>query len=269
MNETEVRTAAMPRGGKPRILIVNDDGIDAPGIVLLEEIARAFSDDIWVVAPDEERSGAGHSLSLSYPIRVRRRDDRHFAVKGTPTDCTLLGVYEMMGERRPDLLLSGINRGPNLAEDITYSGTACAAIEGAMLGIPAVALSQIMTHEGPVHWDTARRYAPMVIERLLTMKWRQGLFVNVNFPDCGPAEVTGIRVTHQGLRPGGSFRPVRRVDERHVPYYWIKIAFPAGGDREDNDLRAALDHAVSVTPLQLDMTARQLMGDLRALFEGG
>ena len=130
---------------RPRVLIVNDDGIDAPGIGLLEEIVRTLTDDVWVVAPDEERSGAGHSLSLTLPIRLKERDARHFAIKGTPTDCTLLGVYELMGELRPDVLLSGINRGPNLAEDITYSGTASAAIEGAMLGIPAVALSQALT----------------------------------------------------------------------------------------------------------------------------
>src|SRR5258708_3784071 len=143
---------------QPRVLIVNDDGIDAPGIVLLEELVRTFTDQVWVVAPDEERSGAGHSLSLSHPIRVRQRDDRHFAIKGTPTDCTLLGVYDLMGGEKPDVLLSGINRGPNLAEDITYSGTASAAIEGAMLGIPSIALSQIMTYQSEVHSDTARRY---------------------------------------------------------------------------------------------------------------
>lgn len=250
----------------PRVLIVNDDGIDAPGIVLLEEIVREFTDDIWVVAPDEERSGAGHSLSLSYPIRVRERDNRHFAIKGTPTDCALLGVYELMGDRRPDILLSGINRGPNLAEDITYSGTASAAIEGAMLGIPAVALSQIITYQSEVHWATARAYAPTVIRQLFKMRWRPGIFVNVNFPNCPPNAVTGIRVTSQGMRPPGSFRPIRRVDERYVPYYWIKIAYPDGGEAEGNDLAAARDNAVSITPLQIEMTAHDLMPELNALF---
>ena len=123
----------------PRILVVNDDGIDAPGIVLLEEIARQFSDDVWVVAPDEERSGAGHSLSVSHPLRFVERDERHFAVRGTPTDCALLAIYEFMPEK-PDIILSGINRGPNLAEDITYSGTASAAMVGAVGGRPSFAL---------------------------------------------------------------------------------------------------------------------------------
>lgn len=250
----------------PRILVVNDDGIDAPGIQLLERIARTFSDDVWVVAPDEERSGAGHSLSTVYPIRIVQRDERHFAIKGSPTDCALLGVYELMDGRKPDLLLSGINRGPNLAEDITYSGTASAAMEGAMLGIPSIALSQIIRYQSEIHWPTAEKYAPLVIRQLLDLDWRPGLFVNVNFPNCPVDQVTGIRATRQGLRPAGAFRPVRRVDERHVPYYWIKIGFPEGGHAEGNDLQAALDNAVSVTPLQLDMTAHDRLADVGRLF---
>jgi 5'-nucleotidase len=256
----------MTATNKLRVLIVNDDGIDAPGIVLLEEIVRQFTDDIWVVAPDEERSGAGHSLSMTNPIRVRQRDERHFAIKGTPTDCALLGVYELIKDRRPDVLLSGINRGPNLAEDITYSGTASAAIEGAMLGIPSVALSQVIAYKSEIHWATSRTYAPLVIERLLGMTWRPGIFVNVNFPDCPPSKVTGIRVTNQGLRPPGTFKPVPRVDERHVPYYWIKVAYPHGGEQTGNDLQAAADHAVSISPLHLDMTSYELMPDMAKLF---
>lgn len=250
----------------PRVLIVNDDGIDAPGILLLEKIVRGFSDDVWVVAPDEERSGAGHSLSLSHPIRVKQRDERHFAVKGTPTDCALLGVHELVEGRRPDIILSGINRGPNLAEDVTYSGTTSAAMEGAMLGIPAIALSQVIQYQRKIHWETAERFAGQVIERLLTADWRPGMFVNVNFPDCPPDEVNGIRTTRLGQRPPGAFKPVGRIDERFVPYYWIKIAFPDGGHDEGNDLQAMVDKAVSVTPCKLDMTDYTLLAGMRRLF---
>ncbi len=252
----------------PRILLVNDDGIDAPGIILLEQIARTFSDDIWVVAPDEEKSGAGHSLSTYHPMRVKQRDERHFAVKGTPTDCALLGVYELLGDRKPDIILSGINRGGNIAEDVTYSGTASAAMEGAMLGIPAIAFSQATRPPGIVHWATAEAWAGQVIEKLLGMQWRPGSFINVNFPDCPPEEVRGIRVTAQGLRPPGAFRPMRRVDERHVPYYWTKIEFPVGGHAPGNDLQAALDREVSVTPLQLNMTDTEALAGLRGVFGG-
>ena len=252
----------------PRILLVNDDGIDAPGIVLLEKIARTFTDDIWVVAPDEEQSGTGHSLSTYHPMRVNQRDERHFAVKGTPTDCALLGVYELLGDRRPDILLSGINCGGNIAEDVTYSGTASAAMEGAMLGIPAIAFSQMTRPPGTVHWATAEAWAGQVIEKLLGIQWRPGSFINVNFPDCPPEEVRGIRVTTQGLRPPGTFRPMRRVDERHVPYYWTKIDYADGGHAPGNDLQAALDREVSVTPLQLDMTDRVALAGLRGVFGG-
>lgn len=250
----------------PRILIVNDDGIDAPGIVLLEKIVRGISDDIWVVAPDEEKSGAGHSISTYHPMRAQQRDERHFAVKGTPTDCALLGVYELIPDRKPDIIISGINRGGNIAEDITYSGTASAAMEGAMLGIPAISLSQATRPPAPVHWATAEAWAGRVIEMLIGMEWRPGSFINVNFPDCPPEEVRGIRVTTQGLRPPGAFRPMRRVDERHVPYYWTKIEFPDGGHAPGNDLQAAMDKEVSVTPLQLDMTDRGALAGLAELF---
>lgn len=253
----------------PRVLIVNDDGIDAPGIKLLEEVARSISDDVWVVAPDEERSGAGHSMSISHPIRVLQRDERHFSIKGSPTDCVLLAIHEFMEGKKPDLLLSGVNRGPNLAEDITYSGTASAAMEGAMLGIPSIALSQIITYQSEIHWATARQYAPGVIAKLMTLNWTSGLFVNVNFPNCPPEEVKGIIATRQGLRPEGAFRPVRRVDERYVPYYWIKIDFPNGGHEEGNDLQAALDNYVSVTPLHIEMTAAAMIPRISDLFDAG
>lgn len=252
----------------PRVLLVNDDGIDAPGLVMLEKIVRTFTDDIWVVAPDEERSGAGHSFSTTLPIRVRQRDERHFAVKGTPTDCALLAIYELIEGRKPDVLISGINRGPNLAEDITYSGTASAAMEGALLGIPAIALSQCFRPPAQVPWDNAERYAGEVIEKLLGFDWKPGMFVNVNFPECPADEVTGIRVTSQGQRPPGAFIPERRVDARHFPYYWVKIALPSGGHAPGNDLQAMLDREISITPMQLDMTCRAAMPELEAIFAG-
>jgi 5'-nucleotidase len=237
-----------------RILIVNDDGIDAPGIKLLEELAYELTDDVWVVAPDEEKSGFSHSISMTVPIRVRKLDDRHFAVKGTPTDCALLAIYEFM-DRPPTVLLSGINRGANLAEDITYSGTAAAAMEGALLGIRSIALSQVFAFGGPVHWKTARVFTPSLLRRLLACSWEAGTFVNVNFPDVPPERVVGTRVTSQGRRLPGSFRPVRRVDEREFPYYWIKLSYNVGELEEGTDLHAIAANEVSVTPMHLDFTS--------------
>ncbi len=238
---------------KHRILICNDDGIHADGIRLLEKVARQFTDDIWVVAPDEEKSGASHSISMHVPVRARQVDDRHFAVKGTPTDCALLAIYELMPER-PTVLLSGINRGANLAEDVTYSGTAAAAMEGALLGVPSIALSQVFTPRGTVHWDTAEAYAARLLPVLLETDWQPNTFVNVNFPDCPPGSVTGVRTVTQGQRPPGSFLPDRRVDGRDVPYYWIKLAYTDGNIHPGTDLEAIRDNAVSVCPIQLNMT---------------
>jgi 5'-nucleotidase len=251
-----------------RFLLVNDDGIEAPGIKLLEEVVRQFSDDVWVVAPDEEKSGASHSLSMTLPIRVRRIDDRHYAIKGTPTDCALIAVWELMTDQRPTVLISGINRGANLAEDITYSGTAAAAMEGTFLGIRSIAFSQVFTLGGEAPWETARRFAPVVIDKLLSCDWEPGTFVNVNFPDCGPDEVSGLRVTTQGQRLPGSFRPERRIDARHVPYYWIRLAYQDGTPAAGTDLQAMADRAVSVTPMHLDLTAHPFRRYLDAHFRG-
>lgn len=244
-----------------RVLLTNDDGIYAPGIQLLEKLVRRFTDDVWVVAPGEEHSGASHSISMHDPVRVREIDERHFAIKGTPTDCALMGIYELMPEP-PTLLLSGINWGENLAEDLFYSGTAATAMEGALLGVPSVAFSQVHTYEN-VHWDTAAAFLPRVLERVLAAGIDPGTFVNVNFPPVAPDAVNGIRITEQGRRLPGSFRPERRADARTRPYWWIKITYldrdqrAAGGDgRAGTDLRAIAEGSVSVTPVQLDMTAR-------------
>ena len=215
--------------GDHRVLIINDDGIEAHGIKLLEEIAREFTDDVWVVAPDEEKSGFSHSISMTIPIRVRKVDDRHFAVKGTLTDCALLAIYEFMGGRPPTCCSPEVNRGANLAEDITYSGTAAAAMEGALLGIRSIALSQVFEIGRQVHWSTARHFAPPILERLLACDWEPWSFVDVNFPDAAPEKVGRTRVTTQGRRLPGSFRPVRRVDGRDFPYYWIKLTYKTGG----------------------------------------
>jgi 5'-nucleotidase len=254
--------------GAFRVLLVNDDGIEATGLKLLEEVVRTFTDDVWVVAPDEEKSGASHSLSLTLPVRVRRVDDRHFAIKGTPTDCALLAIWELMGEQRPIVLLSGINRGANLAEDITYSGTAAAAMEGALLGIRSIALSQVFTLGGEAQWETARRYAAPVLEKLLACDWEPGSFVSVNFPDAPPDQVSGIRVTTQGRRLPGSFRPTKRIDARKFPYYWIELAYQTGELEIGTDLHAIAENAVSITPMQLDLTAHSFRRYLDETFKG-
>ena len=255
------------RPSQHRILIVNDDGVEAEGLKLLTELAREITEDVWVVAPDDERSGYSHSISMTIPIRVRKLDERRYSVKGTPTDCALLAIYDFMGEEKPTVLLSGINRGANLAEDITYSGTAAAAMEGALLGVRSIALSQVFAPGGEAPWATARRFAPAILRRLLACDWQPGSFVNVNFPDCPPDAVTELRVTTQGRRRPGSFRPVRRVDERNFPYYWIKLAYETGDLEAGTDLAAIAENAISVTPMQLDLTSNSFRHYLDRAFK--
>src|SRR5215210_9106622 len=178
-----------------RFLLTNDDGVNARGLKLLESITRRLSDDIWVVAPTEEQSGAGHSLTLTQPVRLRKFDDRRFAVTGTPTDAVMLALAHMMKDSPPDVILSGINRGANLAEDVTYSGTVSAAMEGALAGVPSVALSQAYSREGmgdTVPFAAAEAWAERVLSPLLEFETAQRTLINVNFPAIPADDVKGV-----------------------------------------------------------------------------
>src|SRR5690349_22921719 len=180
-----------------RILLTNDDGINARGLKLLEAVARKLSDDIWIVAPTEEQSGAGHSLTLTTPVRLRRHDERRFSVTGTPTDAVMLALAHVMKDSPPDVILSGINRGANLAEDVTYSGTVSAAMEGALAGVRSVALSQVYSREGlgdDVPFAVAQEWGVRALTPLLDMDWAPRTLVNINFPAGSPAAVQGVRV---------------------------------------------------------------------------
>ncbi|HQF30550.1 MAG TPA: 5'/3'-nucleotidase SurE, partial [Hyphomicrobiales bacterium] len=176
-----------------RILITNDDGIHAPGLAVLERIAQTLSGDVWVVAPETDQSGASHSLTLNDPLRLRKIGEKTFAVRGTPTDCVIMGVRHILPEP-PDLVLSGVNRGQNLADDVTYSGTIAGAIEGTLLGVRSMALSQAYGWESrsQVPWGTAEALAPALIDRLMRAELPDNTLLNINFPDCAPEKVAGV-----------------------------------------------------------------------------
>jgi 5'-nucleotidase len=252
-----------------RILVTNDDGIHAPGLEICEQIARTLSDDVWVVAPEYDQSGVSHSLSLNDPLRLREIGERRFAVKGTPTDCVIMGVRNLLGEKRADLVLSGVNRGRNAAEDVTYSGTVAGAMEGAVLGIPSFALSQAYraaSRKQP-HWQTALQYAPDLIQRVLKTGVPRDVLVNVNFPDCPPEAVAGIAVTSQGKRDMELLHIEPRVDGRGNPYYWIAFARNVQPEpRDGTDLSALAQNRIAVTPLRLDLTDEPFMTTLAQLF---
>jgi 5'-nucleotidase len=254
-----------------RILITNDDGIHSPGLDALETIAREISDDVWIVAPEYDQSGVAHSLSLNDPLRLRLVGDKRFAVKGTPTDCVILGARHVMDGKPPELLLSGVNRGHNLGEDVTYSGTVAGAIEGALLGIPAVAMSQgyAAGQREAVDYSCAEAHGARVIKMILDAGLPAGGLVNVNFPSLAPDKISGVRATRQGQRPQWQAHVEERHDGRNNPYFWIVYGHEIGDPDADTDLKAVAEGYISVTPLKIDMTDHALKKLFDAAIEGG
>ncbi|MGQ0662098.1 MAG: 5'/3'-nucleotidase SurE [Pseudomonadota bacterium] len=250
---------------RSRILVSNDDGIAAPGLKLLERIARMLSRDVWVVAPETEQSAASHSLTIRHPLRVRKIKSRRFAVDGTPTDCVLLAIHHILKDRRPTLCLSGVNRGANLGEDVTYSGTVAAAMEATLLGVPAIALSQACKAPSPVRWSTAEHYAGGIVRRLTRMTWPRNVMINVNFPNVLAPAVRGVAVAGQGRHKIGD-QLVENRDPRGVPYYWIGAMRHEDATRAGTDIAAVNDGWISVTPLFLDLSHRPTMRRLAKLF---
>lgn len=252
-----------------RILLTNDDGIHARGLAVLETIARRFSDDVTVVAPAEEQSGAGHSLTLTRPLRIRSLGHRRYAVTGTPTDAVMMALARIMADAPPDLILSGVNRGANLAEDVTYSGTVSAAMEGALAGVRAIALSQVYAREGmaeTVPFDAAAGWGERVLRPLIDAPFAPGMLVNVNFPARPAADVRGVRVARQGVRDYGRLRIVERTDPRGYDYYWFALDTVPGDPPPETDLAAVHDGWIAVTPLHLDLTHAPSLERLAALY---
>ncbi|WP_092617483.1 5'/3'-nucleotidase SurE [Roseospirillum parvum] len=251
---------------RARILVTNDDGINAPGLALLTRLAESLSDDVWVVAPETEQSGTGHSLSLHDPLRFREIEPRRFAVAGTPTDCVLLAVHKLIEGRRPDLVLSGVNRGANLGDDITYSGTVAAAMEGTLLGVRSIALSQIFRYPEPPPFETAEAHGPDLVRRLCAQSWPRNVLVNVNFPNCPPEAVSGLKVTRQGRRKIGE-GITERTDPRGRPYVWIGPQRSGERHGDDSDLGVIGRGMISVTPLCVDLTHRATLGRLAEVLD--
>lgn len=257
-----------PLAGK-RILITNDDGINAPGLKVTQAIAAALSDDVWVVAPEGEQSGAGHSLTLHAPLRLRKLEDQVYAVQGTPTDCVVMALDHVMLDHRPDLILSGVNRGMNVADDVTYSGTIAAAMEGCMFNVPSIALSQMLRPGQAIHWQTAEKFGIEAVTKLVAAGWEEGTLMNVNFPPVPADEVKGMRVTRQGRRDINALRIEERKDTRFVPYFWIGFGREVHTPAPDTDLAALAEGYVSITPLHLNLTHDASLAALNvALTEG-
>jgi 5'-nucleotidase len=251
-----------------RILLTNDDGIHADGLAALERIAAQLSDDVWVCAPEYEQSGASRALTLAEPIRVRTLSERRFATTGTPTDCVMLGIHELVKGRKPDLVLSGVNRGANLAEDVTMSGTVAGAIEGMALGVPAIAMSQQGFYEPGTSFAASEAFAPGIIRRLMEIGWPADVVLNINFPAKPIEEITEVEVTRQGFRDVQVRMAEKRTDLRGRDYYWIGFRQERSSPAEGTDLRALYDGKISVTPLHIDLTHGPAVHDLKGLLGG-
>ena len=242
---------------KLRILICNDDGIHAPGLAVAEDIARSLSDDIWVVAPETEQSGASHSLTLTLPLRLRHAGHQRYALSGTPTDCVMMAGIHIMKDHLPDLVISGVNRGFNVADDVTYSGTVAAAMEGTVLGIPSIALSQAVggREDEAAIFACAARHGPPLLRRLVEIGWPESILLNVNFPPLTPGKVRKVVVTSQGQRDQSMLRVDERVDARGRTYFWVGFKRVFSEPEIGTDLHAIAQGCISVTPLHLDLTA--------------
>lgn len=251
-----------------RVLLTNDDGIHAPGLKVLESIVLALGMEAWVVAPETEQSGAGHSLTLHRPLRWRQAAERRFAVEGTPTDCVLLAINKFMKDAKPALLISGVNRGANMGDDVTYSGTIAAAMEGTLLGVPSIALSQVLTPQAPVKWRTAEVHAPDLIRRLCARGWPDEVLISVNFPDVSAAAVTGIALAPQGHHKLGD-QLVERVDPRNRPYIWIGILHSDTQLVRGCDMERSAEGRITVTPLSVNLTHRATLDHLAGVFDTG
>jgi 5'-nucleotidase len=249
-----------------RILLTNDDGLSARGIAVLERIARTLSDDVWVVAPKTDQSGMSHALTLAHPLRVSQIDDRHFSVAGTPTDCVITALRSIL-PAKPDLILSGINHGHNIGDDVPYSGTIACAMEGCMNGILSIALSQ------SYHWDrfetlsfdVAEHFAPKIIRQIMTADLPPHVFASVNFPKCTVSNVKGVRITTQD-RGNHSLDIETRIDTRSHSYQWIKFSDAQTSPTLNGDVRALLEDHISITPLTVNLTSHSAIDALSQVF---
>lgn len=240
-----------------RVLVSNDDGVDAPGIQALAEGLKAAGHAVTVVAPDRDRSGASNSLTLDMPIRAKRVREGVYSVAGTPTDCVHLALAGMLDEQ-PDIVVSGINNAANLGDDVIYSGTVAAAMEGRFLGLPAIAMSLVTRDHQGLHFDAAARVAVELVARLVADPLPADTILNVNVPDRAWADVAGFEVTRLGHRHRAE-PCVAQTDPRGRPVWWIGPAGPEQDAGPGTDFDALKRGFVSITPIHVDLTRYQAL----------
>lgn len=248
-----------------RILVTNDDGILSDGIAILEKIAKTLSDDVWVIAPDVEQSAKSHSITLERPLRKSKIAEKRYTINGTPTDCVIMATHDILKDKKADLVLSGVNNGLNLAEDVHYSGTVAAALEATMLGMPAIAFSLGTFPGKKSHWDTVEACLPNLIKRLTNVGWDDDVLINVNFPNIPVEELTGMSVVAQGKRKYG-FSVVETTDPRKNIFHWISSYASDDSSAPDTDLTAFSENKITLTPLHVDLTHKKSIERLKTVF---
>jgi len=252
-----------------KILLTNDDGVQATGLSVLRRIAAKLSDDVWVCAPDTEQSAASRGVSLHNPVRLKKLEERVYSVTGTPTDSVIVAMKDLFADQKPDLVLSGVNRGQNLAEDVTFSGTVAGALQGMQMGVPSIALSLARGFQGAnsLPWDTAEAHGAKLIKRLISKGWPENCILSVNFPDTTVEGVKGVQITRQGHR---DFQ-MSNIDKRDHPrggyYYWLTYGAGRSNPPQGTDLRAIYDGYISVTPLHTDLTHTETLNNLQEAFD--
>jgi len=247
-----------------RVLLTNDDGIDAPGLAVLEQVAAKLAREVWIVAPEHDQSGTSHSISLHAPLRISERGPRRFGITGTPGDCVVMAVRQVMRDTPPDLILSGINRGGNLGMETVFSGTVGAAMTGMLLGVRSIALSQVFKDRNAVKWETSRALASDVIRRLLAAGWSDDACLNVNFPDVDAAAAGPLTVSRQGVGLVNAIDVRAHVDPRGIPYHWLQFSRGPRPDVDDAEAMVVARGAVSVTPLRFERTSEEAATALAA-----
>lgn len=246
-----------------RILLTNDDGINAPGMAILERVASLLAPEVWVVAPERDQSGTSQSVSLHSPLRLFSYGSQRFGVSGTPADCVALACSELMKDSPPDLLLSGINRGANIGVETIFSGTVGAAMTGLLLGVPSIALSQFCPDKNNIPWETAETAAPNVIRTLMLAGWPDDVCLNINFPNVKPDQLQPLTVTKQGRGHLDGINAIAQTDPRKIPYFWLALQHLTHSDAEQTEMMALIKGAISVTPLRFDRTHEVCFNDLQ------
>lgn len=247
----------------PRILIINDDGIDAPGLHVLEQACVSIADEIWVVAPAHDQSGVAQSITLHRPVFTSQRGERRWAVQGTPTDCAALALNHFMRDAKPDLVLSGVNGGANIGDEVNISGTLGAAFTALMCGVPAIAVSQACVTRDQIRWATTEAILPRLLNYVLAQGWRKDTCLSLNIPDVEPGAVKGYRWTRQCARNISGVAVQAAVSPRNEAYHWLKITRQAPQRNAEDDFTALKDGYVALTTLGLDRSLAATADDVQ------